>query len=285
MLADLARGDHPRDGGKGPVLGRGVELGDVLDVAELVVVLDGVEPGERVPDPRGIGVLRHRRTGLGGIVLAVGLGPADHVVAPADVGLVQQVGQVGPGVDGLVGGPARLARPSGIGGVLGAGLPAVDGGCILGPLRRPGLQGVDAARWIVLLGAVGRPLRDQEQMGRQTPRGVGFEHVVLEHEVLGVGPVVGDVALGVVPHHVGSGRVGTGRVGGIETALPSGLGLADEAVHLAPVHVGDGVDRGVGTSAVHVGMVDVRHLAGAVGRVGHADRRCAVAIGMPSAPG
>ena len=204
---------------------------------------------------------------LGGVVLAVGLGPADDVVAPADVVLVEQVGEVGPGVDRLPGLASRCSsdRPG-----------RRRRRARLWALGRPGLQGVDAAGRVVLLRAVGRPLRDEEEVGRQAPRGVRLEHVVLQDEVLGVGPVVRDVARGVVAHHVGLYRVGACRIGGIEAALAPRLGLADEAVHLAAGDVGDGVDRRVRSSAVHVGMVDVRRYAGATGRVGHARRRCAV---------
>ena len=213
---------------------------------------------------------------LGGRVLAVGLRPAHHVVAPADLVLVEQVGQVGPGVDGLAR-PRVLVAVLGVAAtVLGTRLAAVDRRRVLRALGGPGLQGVHAARGVVGLGAVGGPLRHQEEVGRQAPRGVRLEHVVLQDEVLRVGPVVGDVALRVVAHHVGRRRVGAGRVGGHQATLAAGLGLRDEAVHLPPVDVCRGVRCRVGSAAVHVGVVGVGR--DALPRLGvvHADRGHAV---------
>ena len=118
------------------------------------------------------------------------------------------MGEVGPGVDGLLvrGGLALLV-------LVRASRAAVDGGCSRRLGGRIVLGAVHAAGGIVHLGAVGGPLRHQEQVGGQAPRGVRFEHVVLEDEVLGVGPVVGYVTLRVVPHDVRCGRAGACRVG------------------------------------------------------------------------
>ena len=183
--------------------------------------------------------------------------PAHDVVAPADVVLVEEVGQVGPGVDGLAR-PRVLVAVLGVPAtVLGSRLAAVDRRRVLRALGGPGLQGVRAARGVVGLGAEGGPLRHEEEVGRQAPRGVRLEHVVLQDEVLRIGPVVRDVALRVVAHHVGRRRVGAGRVGGHQATLAAGLGLRDEAVHLPSVDVCRGVRCRVGPTPVHVGVVGV----------------------------
>ena len=109
--------------------------------------------------------------------------PWDDVVGPADVLLVQQIGDVGPGV-------VKLA-------VVGRGCRAVE--------RRVGVRALVVAvtvRRVDRVRAVRRPLGDHVQVDGQAPRGVGLEHVVLEHVVLGVAPVVGDLAGVVVAHHV-----------------------------------------------------------------------------------
>ena len=77
-------------------------------------------------------------------------------------------------------------------------------------------------------------------MGRQAPGRVRLEHVVLEDEVARVGPVVGDLALVVVAHHVE--RQVRDAVLGIERVLAA-LAGADETVHLPVVVVGLERDR------------------------------------------
>ena len=198
-----------------------------------MIGLHRVEPGQRIPDAGGVRVLLDRRAGQRGVVLAVRLGAAHHVVAPAHMGLVEKIGEIRPGVDGLA---VRA-------GIRRSGPAAIVGRGVGRPLLRLGLQRVAAARWIVVLRAVGRPFRYEEQVGRQAPRGVGLEHVVLEDEILGVGPVVREVASRVIPHHVGLGGIGARRVGRIQAAFPAGLGLPDEPVHLPAIDVGRCVNR------------------------------------------
>jgi hypothetical protein len=78
-----------------------VERRQVPDVAELTVGLDVGEGRQRVPDRRGPHALADRRTASGsliGSVGTVGLDAGLDVVGPGNVVLVQQVGQVGPGI-------------------------------------------------------------------------------------------------------------------------------------------------------------------------------------------
>src|SRR5207253_7385216 len=173
--------------------------------------------------------------------------------APGDAGAVQQVGHVGPSVD--------RRRPAGV-------VLLAEVGWIARALQRVG-----AAGRLVVGGAVRRPFGNLEQVLGQRPGGVGFEHVVLQHEVVGVGPVVGDVPAVVVTHHVGAGAAaGTGRVVRVGAAPLGLLRLADEPVHLPAVDVGGGVDLTVRAAAVDVGGVVERALA-AAGRIRRAHRR------------
>src|SRR5581483_5724846 len=67
------------------------------DVAQLAVLPDIVEQRERVPNPGALVALRPRRADRLA-VLAVGFAPVLDVVAPRDVVLVEEVGDVGPRV-------------------------------------------------------------------------------------------------------------------------------------------------------------------------------------------
>ena len=77
-------------------------------------------------------------------------------------------------------------------------------------------------------------------MRGQAPRPDRLEHVILEHELLGVGPVVGDVRRRLVAHHIRQVRAGlTARVAELdaEAAVAFGDRTLQEAVHLAAGHV------------------------------------------------
>ncbi len=102
VLAHGVRRHDPRDRRQRPLLRSFVEARDRLDVAELAVVSNGVEVGQRVPDTRCARrlVVGHARQRPG--VFAVGLGARYDVVPPRDAVLVQQVGQVGPGEDVVI---------------------------------------------------------------------------------------------------------------------------------------------------------------------------------------
>ena len=138
-----------------------------------------VEPGQRVHDAGRLRVLRPGAQNIS-VVSTVGLVPPGDVVPPADAGVVQQLGQVGPGVVGT----CRSCSPT----VPGGG----SGACTAG------LQLIGSSSC-----AACRPAGDQEEVRRQAPGRVRLEHVVLEDELLCVRPVVRDLALVVVAHHVG----------------------------------------------------------------------------------
>ena len=115
--------------------------------------------------------------------------------------------------------------------------------------------------------APGRPGRHQEQVGRHAPAQCRLEHPILQHEVPRVLPVVGDLAGGVVPHHVGTSRVvgagGSVRIRAAVDGMAAGDLGVDEPVHLAAVDVGDCRDRVVRPSRVAVVAVVVWTLADA----------------------
>ena len=69
--------------------------------------------------------------------------------------------------------------------------------------KRGRLIRVAAAQRIAALFAIRRPGRDDEQVRGQAPARIGLEHMVLQHEVPGIRPVVGNVVPIVVAQHVG----------------------------------------------------------------------------------
>src|SRR5262249_18689658 len=113
VLTDIAGRGDPRHRGQRAGRGGRVEVLDRLDVAELTVGPDRVEVGERVPDAGCLRVLVDRRALHRSVVLAVRLGPGDHVVAPGNPGPVQQIREVGPGVDRR--GPVAVLRALDVG--------------------------------------------------------------------------------------------------------------------------------------------------------------------------
>ena len=84
MIAHLLAGHYPRNARQRAIQGLGREVGDRADVAELTVLLYGVEPGEGIPNLRRLGALRLRRAG-DVAVCAVRLGSLGNVIAPADM--------------------------------------------------------------------------------------------------------------------------------------------------------------------------------------------------------
>jgi hypothetical protein len=174
MLAVCVAGDDPGHVRQPAGAGGCEEPADALDVAELAVRGDIREVRQRVPDAWGDGVLlaheaAHRA------VRAVRLATGRDVVAPADVVLSEQVGEVSPGEERL---------------------PAMRSGWDRATGRGVAAHGVGAGR------ALGRPAGHHRKVGRQAPAQVRCEQVVLQHEVMGVAPVVWDVAAVVVAHHV-----------------------------------------------------------------------------------
>ncbi len=256
----VRRGRSDPAHGRQPACGGGAEVGpERLDVTRLMVVLHVPEHGERVPDPRRPGVLPDRGAGLGRIVAAVRLGAVLHVVPPADVVGVQQPGDVRPGqVDGRLAGGQLL----------------LDGLAELVVLVRPD-DVVDAAVRRAVA-APGGPGRDHVEVVGQRPRLDRLEHVVVQDEVPGVGPVVRELGPGVIAHHVRRGSHHAGRIVRHPARLVRRIPLPDEAVHRAATDVGDRVGLAVRAAAVHVGPVAIR--AGAPARrIRHADRRHPVA--------
>ena len=90
--------------------------------------------------------------------------------------------------------------------------------------------------------ALGRPRRDQIQVRGQRPGVRGREHLVLQHVVARIRPVVRDLGGRVIPHHVGHPGVVGLRVRALLAHLALGARLhpverRDEPVHRAAVDV------------------------------------------------
>ena len=79
-----------------------------------------------------------------------------------------------------------------------------------------------------------------------------------------------------IPHHVGTGGAGAGRVSRIRATFLRRLRLSDEAIHLPTVDVARFVRVVVRSTTVHVRVIDVRRDALLGLRVVHADRWLAV---------
>ena len=129
---------------------------------------------------------------------------------------------------------------------------------------------------------MGGPCRHEEQVRRQRPRIGGREHVVLQHELLGVPPVVRDLLGRVVAHDV---RLALGAqvaralrvvamIRAVQRAVDDG---PDEPVHLAAVDVELRVSLAVRAPLLKLLRRVIRPDASSGDRVGHADRRPAVA--------
>ena len=229
--------------------------------------------------------------------------------------LVQQPGQVRPGIGGELGGLAAAADQLGEFVLLGRGeitqarLPRDDdllAGCVgrrhagdsvagqaglearrngaqdlaqLGPQVRSGLRRVVRAAERVRAGAVRRPFADQVQVSGQGPGIDRLEHVVLQHEVAGVGPVVRNLAGVVIAHHVrraGREAYRRDRPGGAAAAVQQVLRRGHEPVHLAAVDVRPLGREAVRGAAVDQARVVVRLVAPVRARIRHADGELAV---------
>ena len=233
------------------MLRRPEEVADGDDVPELVIRSDGREPRQRVPDSGRLRVLL-LRPAEHPVVRAVRFAALEDVVAPRDVVLVEQVGEVGPGV---------LRRRS----------------VRLGLARRCHGRRVriDAAHRIAAAGASRGPLRNREQVGGQAPRRVRLEHVILENEVSRVRPVVRDLARVVVAHDVDPVRRQRARrivlgPAGVTQRRPF---LRDETVHQTVVDVANRAQLGMRAADVAVVGVVERLEAGARLRVERAHER------------
>ena len=111
----------------------------------------------------------------------------------------------------------------------------------------------------------------------QTPRRVRLEHAVLEHVVVGICPIVGNLAPVVVAHDVLRLRIRAARVVWVDASNRFARSLRYEAVHLAAVDIGDRGLLTVRSSVVEIVGVVKRPYAFAAARIGHAHARHAAA--------
>ena len=81
MLAHLALRHDPGDLREGSGLGGDQELVDILDIGELIVLPDGIEGDQRIPNADGSGAERFIRAEHG-IVFAIRLAALTQIVGP-----------------------------------------------------------------------------------------------------------------------------------------------------------------------------------------------------------
>ena len=145
--------------------------------------------------------------------------------------------------------------------------------------RGSALLRVIGAAGRVRAGAMRRPAADQVQVSGQGPRVDRLEHVILEDEILGVRPVIGDLAGVVVAHDVRRIPGQAHRRRRVRAGAAAGgriLGALDEPVHLAAVDVRDAVGQVVPRAAVHQARIVVGLVAALGSGIGHAHRELAV---------
>ena len=279
VLRVIAGGDHPRNGRQVPTIGVAEQLRIGHDVAQLPVLVDVDEIGQRVPDLRRLHVLGHRLAGHRSAG-AIGLSALSQVVAPADLVLVQQIGDLGPPVVGRLRCRERVVLIRDLGQTQERGRAVAAGrrltvGVGLHEVRRL------AAHRPHHVHAVGRPGGHHVQVRRQAPAQIGLEHVVLEHEVLGVLPVVRDLPGVVITHDVKARRPPEDSpqliLGGDRhvAAEPVGIDMqrldaGDEPVHRPVADIGHRVHRHVRPAVIDVLVIVVGLLAAVLLRVRHA---------------
>ena len=153
------------------------------------------------------------------------------------------------------------------------------GPCVGGGL--PTRQRATARPWIAGDSALRRPFRDHVEVLGPAPGCVGLEHAVLQHELMGVGPVVRDVGASVVPHHVlrfrGIDPVAI-RVHCSLAATHGFRGLGHETGHLPAVDVADAVPHAVRPAEVEIVAIVIRLHTRSHFRVGRAHRRDAARV-------
>ena len=259
MFAVFSGGAQPYDTRQRSIFGRDIELAQILHVGEFTVLFHGVERGQRIPNSRCVHVLPAELAARG-IVATVGLRAAHDIVRPRNVVLMKQVRKIGPGVIGTARRPrARTAAEVG--------------------RKVRVLDFVDATRRISQLRAARRPFRDHEQMLRQTPRRVRFEHAILQHEVMRVTPVIRKFVLVVITHHV---TAAASRIVGARASAPAAPRLASKAVHFTAVDIGNRMRMSVGTARIEIVTVVIR-AAAADRRIRNADAlRNAIGAGIRS---
>src|SRR5205823_3955921 len=98
MLAILAIRHDPGYRWQCAVFSGSVETGELLDIAQLTVLLHRIEVGQRIPDLWCSRVLWFGGAGHRGVIFAIGLCPVGHIISPTYIAFVKEVGQVCPGI-------------------------------------------------------------------------------------------------------------------------------------------------------------------------------------------
>ncbi len=127
--------------------------------------------------------------------------------------------------------------------------------------------------------ATRRPAGYHEEVRRKTPRAYRFEQAILQHEVLGVCPIVWQLGLRVITHdrRLMPPYDARRNIRWAAAGFWSAAHRADEAIHFPAVDVGVRSFGAVGTAGVFVAGVVIRLDARSSLRIGNADSRDAVA--------
>jgi hypothetical protein len=125
------------------------------------------------------------------------------------------------------------------------------------------------------------PSRDHVEVRGEAPRTHAFEQVILQHEAIGVRPVVGDLTSVVPADDIGSRatvRHGDAVRCHVTPAMFSGTGdrSPDEPRHAVVIDVEERIAVGVGSADVDELRIVERLHASHATRVGDADRRLAI---------
>src|ERR1700674_175629 len=113
-------------------------------------------------------------------------------------------------------------------------------------------------------------------MRGQTPRRIGLEYAVLQHESLRIRPVVRNVARVFVAHNIRAVTAAAARIKCLAAPPAASLLLGDEAIHLAGVDVGHGARRSVWTASVDIVSIVIGLHAAAASWIVDANRKIAV---------
>src|SRR5262249_30069905 len=93
-------------------------------------------------------------------------------------------------------------------------------------------------------------------MSRKAPGGVRLEHMILQAKIVGVGPIIGNSALGVLAHNYDAwGGSAACRVSRVRAALLASFRFRDKTSHLPAVDIGRCVHRTVRAAKVPIGGV------------------------------
>src|SRR5437667_7218861 len=106
-------------------------------------------------------------------------------------------------------------------------------------------------------------------MGWKAPGSIRFKHMVLQHKVFGVGPVVGNFVIVMIPHDIGLSIAAACWIIRVYATPQSMFGLSDEPIHLPMIDVSTRVCCTMRPPMIEVLWVMIRLHALARQGIGH----------------